>query len=136
MEYFKLSEFKCKCCGKIPLFAEYNVINLVDNLLDPTRRVLGFPIYVNSGYRCPMHNARVGGVKTSQHLRGEAADLRCQNNQALIEVIKQIGDFDQLIIYKSFVHVSYKANGNNRRMVLDNRTGKMMRVSNLDIYEE
>jgi len=136
MEYFKLSEFKCKCCGKLPLYAENNVIKLVDNLLDPTRRVLGYPIYVNSGYRCTKHNSRVGGVKTSQHLIGEAADLRCQNNQALIEVIKQIGDFDQLIIYKSFVHVSYKANGNNRRMVLNNMIGKMMRVSNLDTYEK
>lgn len=45
------------------------------NVLDAIRSVIGQPIYVNSGYRCPVHNANVGGVPNSQHVDGTAADL-------------------------------------------------------------
>lgn len=118
MEYFKLSEFKCKCCGRIPILAQRRVRKLVDELLDPARRVLGSPIHVNSGYRCSSHNKAVGGVPTSQHLYGEAADIWCRDNDALAEIIRQIGDFDQLIIYKTFIHVSYRFYKKNRKMVI------------------
>lgn len=120
MEYFKLSEFKCKCCGKIPTSAQYQVQKLVNSLLDPVRRVLQAPIYVNSGYRCKRHNKAVGGVINSQHLTGNAADIRCYDNAALVEIIKQIGDFDQLIVYKTFIHVSYKSEQDNRHVIIRN----------------
>lgn len=45
------------------------------HVLDAIRSVIGQPIYVNSGYRCPVHNANVGGVPNSQHVDGTAADL-------------------------------------------------------------
>ena len=48
---------------------------LMDNCLDPIRRLWGKPIGVNSGYRSPALNAAVGGVATSQHVKGEAADI-------------------------------------------------------------
>lgn len=136
MKYFKIKEFTCKCCGKIPAEAQKKVTTLVDNLLDPAREVLGYPIYVNSGYRCPKNNERVGGVRNSQHLLGEAADLHCKDNKALIEVIKQVGDFDQLIIYRTFVHVSYKSFERNRRMIIDNTTGTTYHLKDYDIYEK
>ena len=49
--------------------------NLINNLLDPIREAWGGPITVNSGYRCPVLNRTVGGVPTSQHQKGEAADI-------------------------------------------------------------
>ena len=49
--------------------------DLVDNVLDPLREAWGGPIRVNSGYRCPELNRIVGGTPTSQHQRGEAADI-------------------------------------------------------------
>ena len=49
--------------------------NLCVRCLEPVRQQLGLPIKVNSGYRCQLLNQMVGGVPTSQHLKGEAADI-------------------------------------------------------------
>ena len=114
-----MEEFRCKCCGQVA-FPE-NIEALVENVLDPAREKLGAPIVVNSGYRCPKHNAAVGGVTNSQHMKGEAADIRCTDIRRLKEIIISQGRFDQLIIYPGFLHVSYKRNGGNRRQIIDKR---------------
>ena len=95
-----------------------NLHALVDNVLDPAREMLGAPIYVNCGYRCPKVNQLVGGVKNSQHMRGQAADIRAKNMTALWNILKHM-EFDQLIMYrgKNFYHVSYNK-GHNRRQIL------------------
>ena len=49
--------------------------NLVTNLLQPLRKVYGKRMVINSGYRCLELNKVVGGVPTSQHTKGEAADV-------------------------------------------------------------
>lgn len=122
MEYFKKSEFACRCCSQLPPSARENIRALVDNVLDPARRKLGKPVFVNSGYRCEKHNAEVGGVKNSQHMKGEAADIHCEDNCRLAEIIEQNGRYDQLIYYLNkdgsirFIHVSWKRNGVNRKM--------------------
>jgi len=68
---FQLSEFACKCgCGQALISAE------LVNGLQELRDLLAGPIVITSGYRCPAHNARVGGAKQSQHTRGAAADIR------------------------------------------------------------
>ena len=51
-----------------------NLVNLCNFILQPVRNEFG-PIRVNSGYRSPALNAKVGGSKTSQHCNGEAADF-------------------------------------------------------------
>ena len=162
MKYFKLEEFRCRCCGGLPAEAQENVRALVENVLDPARQKLGGPVTVNSGYRCAKHNREVGGVSASQHLRGEAADVapagfkissadschdlakrassmvlaapRVQNSgfksalKDLANAIKENGRFDQLIIYPTFVHVSYRRNGGNRKEVLRKTAGGYQRV--------
>ena len=117
MRYFEMKEFACKCCGQLPPSAEQNLQALVEHVLDPARERLGMPITVNSGYRCPAHNKAVGGVKNSQHLKGEAADITCADNKRLAEIIEQLGNFDQLIDYPTFLHVSYKRQGVNRESI-------------------
>ena len=117
MRYFEMKEFACKCCGQLPPSAEQNLQALVDHVLDPARERLGMPITVNSGYRCPAHNKAVGGVKNSQHLKGEAADITCADNKRLAEIIEQLDNFDQLIVYPTFLHVSYKRQGVNRESI-------------------
>lgn len=92
---------------------------LVDNVLDPLRTWWGKPITVNSGYRCPELNAAVKESKTSQHMKGEAADIDTgdrQQNKLLFEYIRKNLPYDQLIDESNFawVHVSYRADGNNR----------------------
>lgn len=116
MKHFKFEEFRCRCCGGLPPLARSNIEALVDNVLDPAREQLGRSIIVNSGYRCQMHNVEVGGVPASQHLRGEAADIRCDNNKELERILTRLGRYDQLIIYQTFIHVSWKRAGVNRRM--------------------
>ena len=118
MKWFKEKEFACKCCGQLPPLARENVKALVSEVLDPVREKLGKPIVVNSGYRCEKHNKDVGGVRNSQHLRGEAADIHCQDNERLKAHIIENGRFDQLITYPTFLHVSYKRTGGNRHQRL------------------
>lgn len=69
MKYFKDVEFACPCCGS----------NLMDsdflNTVDDFRAELGFALKISSGYRCPKHNAAVGGVPNSMHLKGRAVDF-------------------------------------------------------------
>jgi D-alanyl-D-alanine dipeptidase len=101
--------------------APYQGALKVHEVLDPAREKLGSPIVVNSGYRCPKHNKEVGGVANSQHMRGEACDIRCTDNKRLVQIIEQGGKYDQLIIYPSFIHVSWKRSGTNRRMKLWSR---------------
>lgn len=136
-KHFKLSEFlysdtvdsmKRTCPA---LFEAQNSIShevymnlylLCFYLLEPARECLGMPITINSGYRCPRLNKRVKGSSTSQHLKGEAADITCFDNLALFNYLKS-QDFDQLIWYGNrvnpprFIHVSYKFSS-NRKMIL------------------
>ena len=116
MKWFSMNEFECHCGCRMPDSARANIVALVDNVLDPARDQLGRSIIVNSGYRCQKHNAEVGGVPASQHLRGEAADIRCDNNKELERILTRLGRYDQLIIYPTFIHVSWKRSGVNRRM--------------------
>lgn len=96
-----------------------NLNALVDNILDPCRRELGGPIIVNSGYRSYQLNVAVGGAKGSQHMKGEACDIRCRDLKRLWNIIGT-KDYDQRILYskRGFIHVSYKRNGNNRKQTI------------------
>ena len=130
MKYYKINEFQCRCGCAMPAEVRQNIEALVENVLDPVREAYGKPIYVNSGYRCEAHNRKVGGVPRSQHIVGEAADVRPVQGvqefkselEALARIIKEQGRFDQLIIYPTFLHVSYKrssaGSGANRHKVL------------------
>ena len=100
-----------------------NLRNLVDNCLDVIREKYGKPITVSSGYRCPALNKVVGGASsTSQHTKGQAADLKGktrQENEIIFNIIKQLGCYDQLINEYNFswVHVSYVDKKNNRKQI-------------------
>lgn len=96
--------------------------DLVENVLDPARERIGKAIIVNSGYRCPELNKAVGGAPTSQHTKGEAADITAgskEANRRLFEIIRDNLPYDQLIneYDYSWVHVSYKRNGNRKQIL-------------------
>lgn len=96
--------------------------DLVENVLDPAREKIGKPVAVSSGYRCPELNRAVGGVVTSQHVKGEAADLTTGNrkeNERLFQIIRDNLPFDQLIdeYDYSWVHVSYRRSGNRKQIL-------------------
>ena len=127
MKYFTLKELTRtnKPIENIPTIKEVeNLEFLVDLILDPAREKLRKPITVSSGFRNPEVNRAVWGSSTSQHLKGEAADLTCYDNKKLFEIIRQQGRFDQLIWEygtdrePAWVHVSASKYGRNRREVL------------------
>ena len=112
--------------------------SLVDSVLQPLRNAWGNPLAINSGYRCKALNAAVGGVPTSQHTKGEAADV-CpfgRNGHGDIKVVTELArlavnldlPFDQMILYPSFVHFSHKLKGEQRKQILYNKSYKGEKV--------
>ena len=95
---------------------------LCEKVLQPLRDIYGHAIIVNSGYRSPAVNKAVGGVPSSQHAKGEAADITAgsrERNKRLFEILKTM-DFDQLIDEKNYtwIHVSYTICKKNRKQIL------------------
>lgn len=149
MKHFSEKEFWCRCsqCQKgdaelgIPPGGMMggvpeNVKALVENVLDSLREKYGKPIKVNSGYRCPNHNLAVGGATQSQHMKGEAADIAVVHGSRfkvhdLAQAIVENGRFDQLIIYPTFIHVSWKRQGGNRKQILRKTATGYVRVYSL-----
>lgn len=70
-EHFDVDEFVCHCCGRGGDKIDPRLVDLLEQL----RTKAGQPIHINCAYRCPKHNAEVGGVPNSQHVEGTAADI-------------------------------------------------------------
>lgn len=112
-----------------------NLRVLCSNVLQPLRDHLRIPVNITSGYRCPALNRAVGGVANSQHLSGQAADLRIPRlpgsgkpdltaARLWMDFIEHSLTFDQLILEHShagsyWIHVSCRPDpANNRRQVI------------------
>ena len=110
--HFKLGEFLNlkKYPENVPSMQV--VVNLTYGchlLLEPARQIVG-PIIINSGFRNEAVNRRVGGVKNSQHLIGQAADIRPQDPaqfQRLVDFLKTNNLTDQLLTGSSWLHLSW-----------------------------
>lgn len=135
--HFKLSEFlrsetaSARGIDNTPsIEVVSNLQQLCVNVLEPLRAYFNTPIVVSSGYRSPALNKAVGGSATSQHMTGEAADLRIPTEAAGKEWFKWIMDnckFHQLIWEKDspqsihhWIHVSFKQDGVNKQQVIEN----------------
>ena len=117
----------------IPLKCHITALqNLCQRCLEPLRQHFGLPIQVTSGYRCPQLNRLVGGAETSQHMKGEAADITiprkywpfCYTTSEQIALVlfgwmKVKTDFDQLILEHHgstwWVHVSCRVDFRRNR---------------------
>ena len=104
-----------------------NLKALCENVLQPLRDSLGCPVIVSSGFRCAELNNKVGGRPNSEHLLGEAADFVVPQRKLkdVFNYIKAHLPYDQLLFeYDSsgnrWIHVSYRADGKNRRQAIDN----------------
>lgn len=129
-KYFTLKEMinsntaKSKGIDNTPTWGVVlNLLELVQNVLDPIREAYKKPITVNSGYRCIQLNRAVGSKDNSQHILGLAADITVgsrEANKQLFEFIQSnIKEWDQLINENNYqwIHISYNKN-NNRKQVL------------------
>lgn len=111
---FKLEEFNCKDGGAIPNSAILNIIELARNL-QVLRDAINKPITITSGYRSPKYNAKIGGVKDSQHLRGTAADIKVlgmtpKEVALVIEGLIESGKMKEggVGVYPSWVHYDHR----------------------------
>ena len=93
----------------------------------------GVPIIINSGYRSPQLNKRIGGVPTSNHLTGCAADIRVENMEQLIRYAAILLDyakeskqeFDELLIERNshgaiWLHFAVRPSGNRHKVAFIN----------------
>lgn len=79
--------------------------------LEKIRALLGAPLHIDSGYRCPALNKAVGGVPNSAHVDGYAADFVCPDYGTPLMIARAIAGsdiaFDQVIQEGTWVHVSF-----------------------------
>ncbi len=100
LKYFKLSEFDdAPGTGK-------NMKKEFLTKLDKARAIANVPFKITSGYRSKETNKRVGGVSTSSHLKGLAADISCKDSstrQKIVNSLIQAG-FTRIGIADTFIH--------------------------------
>lgn len=70
-DHFTLREFQCRHCGQVKISSKLVA------MLEALRGKIRVPFIITSGYRCPTHNANVGGAKNSYHVQGMATDIVC-----------------------------------------------------------
>lgn len=103
----------------------FNLVVLVDNLLEPIRERFAVPMIITSGYRCKRLNKLVGGVDNSQHMKGEAVDFcfagfsKKDMAAAFFEIAEEF-NFDQMIYYKKkgIIHISYSRKNNRHQSIM------------------
>lgn len=101
---FRLDEFKCKCGKCDPILVDEALVTWLQKIRDH----FGKSVNINSGYRCEAHNSspKVGGSKSSHHVKGKAADIRVEGVTP-VEVAKyaeSIG-IQRIGLYDTFVHI-------------------------------
>ena len=110
--HFKLGEFikQSKYPDNKPTMQDVaNITYGCLMLLEPARQVVG-PIIINSGFRNARVNTLVGGVRNSQHLLGQAADIRPKDHrkfQLLVDFLKNSEYTDQLLTGNGWLHISW-----------------------------
>ena len=101
--------------------------------LEVLRERYGEPIHINSGYRSPQLNRKIGGAATSNHLTGCAVDIRVAGMEQAFRYATILLDysdeskqeFDELLIEKNrygaiWVHFAVRASGNRRKVCFIN----------------
>lgn len=111
-----------------------NLRTLCANTLEPLREALGMPVIITSGYRCKALNDLIAHhSQRSQHMQGRAADFYVKHGpstgsgashrELLVLAFHTIltdpsVDFDQLILYPGFIHVSFVSHNDNRHKIM------------------
>lgn len=102
-KHFKVREFACKDGSKVVMISRILV-----EILEKLREKIGEEIYINSGFRTPTHNKKVGGAALSYHQFGMAADIRAKTKtpKELYSILDQMMDgWGGLELHETFVHV-------------------------------
>ena len=134
-EHFKLGEFTKSNSHpevyNIPSHEAIANLKRVCGWLEILRSRAGRPILINSGYRSPQLNKKIGGVPTSNHLTGCAVDIRVKDMEQLIRYAAILldyadeskQDFDELLIEKNrygaiWLHFAVRPKDNRRKIMI------------------
>ena len=133
-EHFTLGEMTASSHKEVYNITSHEAIANLTNLcgwLEVLRSRAGAPIIINSGYRSPQLNKKIGGVPTSNHLTGCAVDIRVENMEQLIRyaaILLDISnethqDFDELLIERNkhgaiWLHFAVRPSNNRRKVSL------------------
>lgn len=104
--YVKDHEYYCPCAN--PTCSGKRAPHpALDLKVEVIRQLTGRPVIVNSGVRCPEHNARVGGVEGSEHVTGEGADLQCMSSRDRMDLVRAAikAGIRRVGVGRQFVHV-------------------------------
>ena len=113
---FDIDEFRCPCCGKVIDNIEFRRFVV---FLQTARSYASFPFVITSGYRCPKHNAEVGGVPDSAHTKGLAVDIRVRSTTesaaagnhrrfAIVDALRE-ANFKRIGVHELYIHVDMDA---------------------------
>ena len=136
-EHFSLGEFtKSNSHPEVYNIPSHESIANLKRLcqwLEVLRERAGTPIRINSGYRSPQLNRKIGGVANSNHLTGCAVDIRVSGMEQLIRYAAILldyaeeshQDFDELLIEKNrygaiWLHFAVRPSGNRRKILFIN----------------
>ena len=132
-EHFKLGEMTKSSSHpevyNIPSHEAIANLKRVCGWLEVLRERSGGPVRINSSYRSPQLNKKIGGVPTSNHLTGCAADIRVANMEQLIRYAAMLldyadeshQDFDELLIERNrygaiWLHFAVRPKDNRRKV--------------------
>ena len=103
--HFKASEFQCKDKTEELLVAQ----DLL-NILEEIRKHFDTPVIINSGYRTPSWNSKVGGTPNSYHCKGMAADIvvKGKSSKEAAEYANSIMEKGGIIRYTNFTHIDVR----------------------------
>jgi len=103
VKYFKLKEFD----SPDKPGSGSNMSKELLHMLDAARKIYGKSMYITSGFRTESHNKKVGGVKSSSHLKGLASDIACLESINRFEMLKALLEvgFKRIGIASTFIHV-------------------------------
>lgn len=121
-ENFKVKEFRCKD-GSDKILVD---TDFVQNKLQLIRSHFGKPVTINSAYRTESYNSKVGGAKSSYHMKGQAFDIVVKDHTSLevARLAESLG-INGIIQYNTFVHVDsrptrYWARNDNGKVSVKN----------------
>lgn len=118
-EHFRLNEFtrsltaeRFKIVNSPDALSIRNLRYLCLRVLEPIRKEFGYPVHVNSGYRCEKLNKLVNGVRNSFHCSGRAADITAADFSRLCDTVQSLvhkGAIHprEIIYHDTYIHIAY-----------------------------
>ena len=102
-DHFQSSELACHHCGECKVSFELIIA------LEKLRNKVNQPIIITSGYRCSLHNKKVNGAKNSQHLYGNAVDIKIKGyTPSQVEKLAKECGFTWTKTYVSWTHIDIR----------------------------